>query len=91
MTEGAEWDRAYREKVGGFRQQEADIAVKRDQLLGVSVQQVMATLRLLHEEGKEKRTLYLHTGSAELPQAGIKLWCFCATAGAFPSNGSAGG
>ena len=64
-TEGAEWDRAYREKAGALRQREADIAVKRDQLLGASAQQAISEVRLFHGECKEKRTFQLHTGSDE--------------------------
>jgi len=64
-TEGAEWDRAYREKIGALRQQEAEIAVKRDQFLGACAQRVSGEVKLLHGDSKEKRTLYLHTGSDE--------------------------
>jgi hypothetical protein len=68
-TEGAEWDRAYREKAGALRQRAADIAVKREQLLGASAQQAINDVRLLHGECKEKRTLHLHIGPNE-PSAG---------------------
>lgn len=75
-SEGAEWDRAYREKAGALRQREADIAVKREQILGASVQQATSEVRLLHGKCKEKRTFHLHIGSDE-PNAGgdqIIVW-----------------
>ncbi len=72
-TEGAEWDRAYREKAGALRQREADIAVKREQLLGTSVQQAISEVRLLHGECKEKRTFHLHTGSDEPDTGGDQI------------------
>ena len=68
-TEGAEWDRAYREKAGALRQREADIAINRDQLLGAAAQQAIGEVRLLHGECNERRTFHLHTGNDE-PNAG---------------------
>ena len=72
-SEGAEWDRAYREKAVAFRQREADIAVKRDQLLGAAAQQAISEVRLLHGECKEKRTFHLHTGSEEPNTGGDQI------------------
>lgn len=72
-TEGAEWDRAYREKAGALRQREADIAVKRDQLLGASAQQAISEVRLLHGECNEKRTFHLHTGLDEPNTGGDQI------------------
>jgi hypothetical protein len=72
-TEGAEWDRAYREKAGALRQREADIAVKRDQLLGAAAQQAISEVRLLHGDCKEKRTFHLHTGSDEPNTGGDQI------------------
>ena len=59
-TQGAEWDRAFREKVSALRQNEADIANKRDQLLGRAVQEILSDVRLQHGESKLRRTLVLH-------------------------------
>ncbi|MEW6662457.1 MAG: BREX system P-loop protein BrxC [Bacillota bacterium] len=60
-TEGAEWDRAFREKVAALRQKEAEIASKRDQLLAGAVQKVVSEIRLIHGESKLRRTLMLHS------------------------------
>ena len=75
-TEGAEWDRAYREKVSGIRSNDADIHYKRDQLLGAAVQSAVSAVKLLHGEAKEKRSLHLHTGTNEPDTGGdqIVVW-----------------
>jgi len=72
-TEGAEWDRAYREKIGGLRSNEADIAHKRDQLLGTAVQSAVGAVKLLHGESKEKRSLHLHAGTNEPDTGGDQI------------------
>jgi hypothetical protein len=72
-TEGAEWDRAYREKVGAIRNNEADIAYKREQLLGAAVQDAVSSIKLLHGDSKEKRTLHLHTAATEPDVGGDQL------------------
>jgi len=61
-TDGAEWDRAFREKVAALRGQEPEYALKRDQILARQVQSVLGELKLLHGESKLRRTLHLHTG-----------------------------
>ena len=75
-TEGAEWDGAYREKVGALRQQESEIAYKRDQLLGTAVQKAVGEVKLIHGDSKEKRTLQLHTGQTAPDTSGdqIVVW-----------------
>lgn len=64
-TEGAEWDRAYREKAGALRQRESDISLKREHMFSAAVQQIVGEIRLLHGDCKEKRTLQLYTGDEE--------------------------
>ena len=75
-TEGAEWDRTYREKVGAIRNNESEIAYKRDQLLGAAVQAAVGSIKLSHGDAKEKRTLHLHTGSTEPSTEGdqVVVW-----------------
>lgn len=75
-TEGAEWDRAYREKVAANRNQEGEIAYKRDQMLGAKVQEIVGAIRLLHGEAKEKRFLFLHAGNEAPTNAGdqVVVW-----------------
>ena len=59
-TEGAEWDRAFRERTAAFAQNETDITDRRDQLLAGAVQQTVGGIRLQHGEAKLRRTLVLH-------------------------------
>ncbi|TDA69840.1 MAG: BREX system P-loop protein BrxC [Clostridia bacterium] len=75
-TEGAEWDRAFREKVAALRQKEAEIASKRDQLLASAVQKVVSEIRLVHGESKLRRSLVLHARLDEPSAAGdqIVVW-----------------
>jgi hypothetical protein len=62
-TEGAEWDRAYRERLTKLRQNEVEIATRRDHLFGQIIQSQVGGVRLIHGEAKIKRTVGLHTGS----------------------------
>lgn len=75
-TEGAEWDRDFRQRQTALRQNEVEIATRRDQLFGRAVQEVLSGIRLRHGEAKLGRTLALHTGG-EPPVAGteaIHVW-----------------
>lgn len=75
-TEGAEWDRAFRERCASMRDDDADLAVKREQLLAAEVQKVVGKIRLTHGESKERRSLTLHVGAAEPPAGSeqILVW-----------------
>lgn len=68
-TVGAEWDRAFRERQAGLRDNEVEISGRRDQLFGQAVQSVMNTVKLKHGDAKVPRLLALHT-SAEPPSPG---------------------
>jgi hypothetical protein len=59
-TEGAEWERAFRERAAALKQKEAEIASRRDQLLAGAVQKVVSEIRLTHGEAKLRRALLLH-------------------------------
>lgn len=75
-TEGAEWDRAYRERLGKLQQNEVEIATRRDHLFGQIIQSQVGGVRLIHGEAKIKRTLGLHTGSDAPCQNGdtVTVW-----------------
>ena len=75
-TEGAEWDRAFRERQAALRQDDATIANRRDHLFGRTVQQIVSEIRLSHGDSKIRRTLSLHTGT-EPPREGgdhVSVW-----------------
>jgi hypothetical protein len=74
-TEGAEWDRAFRECQAALRQREVDIAARRDQLFGQVVQGILAGIRLTHGEAKLRRAVELHVGG-EAPPGGdqVTVW-----------------
>jgi len=59
-TQGAEWDRAYREKLGMLRQQIPQQQAKQEQLLAAAVQKVVAEVRLKQGASKVPRSLVLH-------------------------------
>jgi len=75
-TEGAEWERAFRERQGALRQNEVEIATRRDQLFGRAFQEVLASLRLTQGESRLPRRLELHTGSEPPAQGGdaVVVW-----------------
>lgn len=75
-TEGAEWDRMFRERQAALRQNEVEIATRRDQLFGQEVQSIVSSVKLSHGAAKLRRSLVLHTGG-EAPAAGgdgISVW-----------------
>ena len=75
-TEGAEWDRAYREKQTSLRQNEVEISTRRDHLFNQHVQKVIGEIKPIHGEAKIRRTLSLYTG-ADPPQPGgdhVTIW-----------------
>lgn len=59
-TQGAEWDRAFREKAGAIRQQLPELQARQDQLLAAAVQDVVGRLRRQHGDAKVPRTFVLH-------------------------------
>lgn len=75
-TEGAEWDRAFRERKAALAQSEIEVTTRRDQLFGEVVQGVLAGIKLFHGEARLRRSLDLNTG-AEPPGPGgdaVAVW-----------------
>ena len=73
-TEGAEWDRAFREHRQALT--EVEIATRREQLFAQAVQEVLGEIKLLHGQAKLRRKLALHNG-AEPPAANgevVSVW-----------------
>ena len=75
-TEGAEWDRAYREKQTALRQNEVEIANQRGNLFSHNVQGIVNEIRLLHGAAKTPRSLSLHIGGEAPKSAGdhVVVW-----------------
>ena len=75
-TEGAEWDRAFRERQASLRQKEVEISTRRDHAFGQQIQQILAEVKLIHGDAKVRRTLALHTGGEPPPSSGeqVAVW-----------------
>ena len=73
-TEGAEWDRAFRERQRAVK--EVDIATRRDQAFLQAVQDLLADIKPVQGGAKLRRKLALHTGGE--PPAGnvevVSVW-----------------
>ena len=75
-TEGAAWDREFREQQGALRADVVAISGAREQLFHAAVKEEMAGIRLRHGRSREQRHLVLH-GGAEAPPSGgdsVMLW-----------------
>ncbi|NOZ78338.1 MAG: BREX system P-loop protein BrxC, partial [Acidobacteria bacterium] len=75
-TEGAEWERELTERRTALRQQPAEIATRREQLFGESVQRVLGGITLTQGTPKIRRNLLLHLGAEPPPpgQEAIPVW-----------------
>lgn len=75
-TQGAEWDRAFREQHGALRQRTTELQAKQDQLLAAAVQSVVTEVRPKHGESKVPRTLALHARPEEPEKTadGLVVW-----------------
>ena len=69
-TEGAEWDRAFRERQRALT--EVEIGTRRDQLFAQAVQDLLADIRPVHGQAKLRRKLALHAGS-EPPAENVEV------------------
>ena len=72
-TEGAEWDRSFRERVAAMRQKEIELAAKREELMATAVQAEVAEVRVQHGSAKLRRTLTLHARPEEPAADGDQL------------------
>ena len=72
-TEGAEWDRAFRERCAAMGQQEAEIAARRHDLLAAIVQTAVGRLKPKQGESKIARTARLHAEESDPSVEGDQL------------------
>ncbi len=73
-TEGAEWDRAFRERRQALT--EVEIATRRDQLFAQAVQEVLGGIKPAQGQAKLRRKLAMHSGT-EPPTANgevVSVW-----------------
>ena len=73
-TEGAEWDRAFRERRQALT--DVEIANRREHLFAQAVQEALGDIRLQHGQAKLRRKLALHNGT-EPPAANgdvVSVW-----------------
>ena len=75
-TEGAEWDRDFRQTEAGIRNDDAAIAAARDDLFRAGVQEILSGVRLRHGASNERRTLALHLAADPPPATGdaVSVW-----------------
>ena len=59
-TEGADWERAFREQRTAITRSEVEIAARREQLLGGAVEEVVRSVRLVHGSATIRRKVALH-------------------------------
>ena len=73
-TEGAQWDRAFRERRQGLT--EVEIATRRDQLFAQAVQEVLGGIKPVQGQAKLRRKLAMHTGTEPPPANGevVSIW-----------------
>ncbi|MCY4075739.1 MAG: BREX system P-loop protein BrxC [Acidobacteria bacterium] len=73
-TEGAEWERAFRERRQALT--EVEITSRRDQLFGQAVQDVLGGMKPLQGQARLRRKLAMHTGGEPPPPNGevVSVW-----------------
>ena len=75
-TEGAEWERAFRERRAALGQDEVQVSHYRQQLLAGAVEDIVGRVRLLHGRSKTRRKLALHVDTLPEPSQGgaVRVW-----------------
>ena len=75
-TEGAEWERAFREQRTAMARNEVEIAARREQLLSGAVEEVVRGVRLVHGNAKLRRKVALHvnTDPDAAERDAVRVW-----------------
>ena len=75
-TEGADWERAFREQRTAMARSEVEIAARREQLLGGAVEEVVRDVRLVHGSAKIRRKVALHVNTRPDTAEGdaVRVW-----------------
>ena len=75
-TEGADWERAFREQRTAMARNEVEIAARREQLLSGAVEEVVRDVRLVHGSAKIRRKVALHVNTDPDTAEGdaVRIW-----------------
>lgn len=75
-TEGADWERAFREQRTTVARNEVEIAARREQLLSGAVEEVVRRVRLVHGNAKLRRKVALHVNTDPDAAEGdaVRVW-----------------
>lgn len=75
-TEGADWERAFREQRTALARSEVEIAARRDQLLSGAVEEVVSRVRPVQGAAKVRRKVALHVGTDPDSAEGdaVRVW-----------------
>ena len=74
-TEGADWERAFREQRTAIARNEVEVAARREQLLSGAVQEIVARVRPVHGEAKERRAVEMRLNAADPNAEGSDAVC----------------
>lgn len=74
--EGAEWDGEFRKRQAALANDDADLQIRRDQLLYAEVDRIVRSVKLLHGAAKVSRQLVLYRDQVPPPPAAdcVQLW-----------------
>ncbi len=74
-TEGADWERAFREQRTAMARNEVEVAARREQLLNGAVQEVVARVRLVHGAARLRRKVVLAVGEPDASGSdAVQVW-----------------
>ena len=75
-TEGADWERAFREQRTAMARSEVEIAARREQLLSGAVEEAVRGVRLVHGNAKVRRKVALHVNTDPDTAEGdaVRVW-----------------
>ena len=75
-TEGADWERAFREQRTALARSEVEIAARREQLLSGAVEEAVRSVRLVHGGAKIRRKVALHVNTDPDSAEGdaVRVW-----------------
>ena len=75
-TEGADWERSFRENRTAMARSEVEVAARREQLLSGAVQDIVARVKLIHGDAKVRRKVALHVNTEPDTAQGdaVRVW-----------------